>query len=92
MASLEKDNKGPENENTGTLLLDVREKAEYEVSHIAGAKFINFDDPYSVQFRDTTSAIGRISRNNASSSKLNIYAYCAVGMRASLFIRAFQKH
>lgn len=92
LANLEKNGRSPENEHAETLLLDIREKAEFKVSHIAGANFINFLDPYSRQFGEAIDAIGKIARNTSSNPKLNVYIYCAVGIRASLFTRGLTKY
>lgn len=91
LASLENAN-GSKNKHSATILFDVREKEEYQVSHINGAEFIDFDDPYSVQFQIATKVIEEISRKNALTKNIDIYVYCAVGMRASLFTSGLQKH
>ena len=51
------------------LLLDVRTPAEYRVSHLAGARFVDFDSVPTAQFAD-------IPRNQP------VVVYCSVGVRS----------
>ncbi len=51
------------------ILLDAREKNEFEVSHIAGAKYIGYDD-----FRK--SALKNVDKNK------ELIVYCSVGYRS----------
>lgn len=92
IANQENDERNSEYGRNEAILLDIREKPEFEVSHIAGANFINFMDPYSRQFRDAIDAIKTMMRNDTYNTDFNVYVYCAVGIRASLFTRGFQKY
>lgn len=89
IANLER---SPDNGGVRILLLDIREEPEFKVSHIAGAEFINFMDSYSRQFQNAIDAIRKTTRNNTFNSKFDIYIYCAVGIRASMFTRGFTKY
>jgi len=55
--------------NAGIVILDAREKKEYEVSHIKGAKFIGYDDFDLDRVKD----IDKDSK---------IYVYCSIGYRS----------
>ena len=54
---------------TPPLLLDVRTPAEFRVSHLAGARFVNFDSLSTVQLPDVSRA-------------RPIVVYCSVGLRS----------
>lgn len=51
------------------LLLDARTPAEFRVSHLAGARFVNYDSVSTVQFADLD-------------RKLPVVVYCSVGLRS----------
>ena len=51
------------------LLLDVRTPAEFRVSHLAGARFVDFDSVATAQFAD-------LPRNRP------VVVYCSVGLRS----------
>ena len=51
------------------LLLDVRAPAEYQVSHLQGARFVNFDSIATAQFAD-------LPRTQP------VVVYCSVGVRS----------
>ena len=51
------------------ILLDVRTPAEYRVSHLAGARFVNFDAVATQEFAG-------LDRNRA------VVVYCSVGYRS----------
>ena len=54
---------------TPPLLLDVRTPAEFRVSHLAGARFVDFDSVSTVQFADLDRA-------------QPVVVYCSVGLRS----------
>lgn len=56
-------------ENIDWLLLDARELAEFEVSHIAGALFVGYQN-FSIE------RLGKISRSSP------VVVYCSVGYRS----------
>ena len=55
--------------NTNTVILDAREKNEFDVSHIYKAKFVGFDN-----FK--SSSVNTISKSDT------IYVYCSIGYRS----------
>ena len=55
--------------NSNVVVLDAREKAEFEISHIPNAVFVGYDD-FTVQ---SVSGIDK---------KAKIYVYCSIGYRS----------
>jgi rhodanese-related sulfurtransferase len=55
--------------NADVVILDAREKKEYEVSHIKGAKFIGYDEFKIENVKD-------ISKDS------KVYVYCSIGYRS----------
>lgn len=60
------------------IILDIREKAEYEISHLPGAVWVHPD----TDFEDVLDQI---------KSAETVVAYCSVGYRSSQFITRIQK-
>ncbi len=60
------------------LILDIREKAEFEISHLPGAVWVHPDTPYERVLEQIKPA------------KM-VVAYCSVGYRSSQFITRIQK-
>ena len=66
------------NEKEEILILDIREKPEYEISHLPGAVWMHPDTPSSEVLDQIKSA-------------KTVVAYCSVGYRSSQFITRIQK-
>ena len=62
----------------GALLLDVREKGEYQNGHVPGAVCVPLEE------------ISRVS-THAPNKSTPVYAYCESGMRSLRAVRAMKK-
>ena len=62
----------------GATLVDVRERSEYALGHVPGAKHIPYEQ--------LEQRIGEVSRDGA------LVVYCATGVRSSLATSIFERH
>lgn len=78
----------PEIFNKNTLLIDIREKEEYEISHLMSAKWVDYDKPGWKQFEDFLSYLKEKCKTNES---FDVIGYCATGLRSAVFLNYAEK-
>ncbi|XP_039261750.2 uncharacterized protein LOC120337909 [Styela clava] len=90
--SLLEPNSNVNESNSDILVVDIRERAEFDVSHLLCANWVDFNKPYREQCDCVIDLIQeKIEEREKRDKELDVFVYCAVGIRASILVSITQR-